>query len=273
MKHLWQCGIAIVMCLILTGCAGRNVQPPRETITFDYVPATEAPPGSADVTFAVVGTKFVASAVQQSASPQQPALSLQQALGIQQGVPLSAIPTPSLFEQLISNMTKDFGEVLTARGYTVSGTYRTLDDMIYPDKEGSDLILTAEVRFSVDTSGLRYNTQTGKTILVGCVLSPLAIIALIGSIQTPQESDQWQLLVIGAGLTVGAVMLGMRALDLVPSGQVQVGCEVELQAYEGPDGRTYVVENPPYSVVYSNSHSETAQRYRVRYMAKTDGNG
>ena len=32
--------------------------PPREIITFDYTPVKEAPPGSANVTFAVVGARL-----------------------------------------------------------------------------------------------------------------------------------------------------------------------------------------------------------------------
>jgi hypothetical protein len=36
-------------------------------------------------------------------------------------------------------MTKDFEEILTARCFDIKGSFRTLDDMIYPDKAGSDL--------------------------------------------------------------------------------------------------------------------------------------
>ena len=239
MKHFWQCSIVAVMCLILTGCAGRYAQPPRDTVTFDYVPATEAPPGSADVTFAVVGTKFVTTTIHQQALP------LQQALGLQQGIPLPSTPPPFLFQQLMSNMTKDFEEMLTARGYTVRGAYPTLDEMIYPDKEGSDLILTAEVKFSVDTRGFEYKYEIGRMILSGCVMTPLALTAVLAGAATPQDSDRYQLYVIGTGLIIGAVILGTQGTGFKPSGQVQVGCEVELQAYEALTGELIWLKSIP----------------------------
>ena len=225
MRYFWQFSIAAVVCFIITGCAGRYAQPPRETVTFDYVPTAEAPPGSADVTFAIVGAKFIAPTV------------YQQAMSSQQGiVPPSAAPPPLLFQELVSNMTKDFGEVLTSRGFTVKGSYPTLDKMIYPDKEGSDLILTAQVKLSADTNSIRYTGKTGQIILTGCVLTPIALAALISSAVTPKEGDQKVLLLIGVPLLGAAWMSGLNSVGVIPSGEVQFGCEVELEAYEGLTG-------------------------------------
>ena len=109
------------------GCTPVNIEPepPRTIVNFDYTPPSEAIPGSADATFAVVGTKF---------------------------------ETPiSLFKTFASNMTKDFGEIVTARGFGVRGPFMTYDDMTYSDKEGSDLVLTAEVEFSSDISQIQYS--------------------------------------------------------------------------------------------------------------------
>ena len=59
-------------------------------ITFDYIPLREASPGSANVTFAVVGAQLVTPT--------------------QQGVQaLFQVPVP-LFEDFASTMTKDFME-------------------------------------------------------------------------------------------------------------------------------------------------------------------
>ncbi len=224
MRYIWQIGI-VVVCLITASCAGRYAQPPRETITFDYVPTTEAAPGSADVTFAIVGAEFVALT------------SHQQGMSLQQGMLLPSVSPPPLFQQLIINMTKDFEEVLTARGFAVKGTYPTLNEMIYPDKEGSDLILTAKVRFSADTSGVRYTEEKGKIILSGCLLSPLSLIALISAAATPKDSDKTPLYLLGGGLGIGAIHLAQSSIGVTkPSGQVQVGCTVELKAYEGLTG-------------------------------------
>ena len=122
-----QFGIVAVVCIMIAGCAPINTEPepPRAIITFDYRPPAEATPGSADATFAIVGTQF-------------------------------ETPVP-LFRTFASNMTKDFGEILTARGFGIRGPFMRYDDMTYSDKEGSDLTLTAEVEFSSDTSQIRYS--------------------------------------------------------------------------------------------------------------------
>lgn len=121
-------GIVAVVCVIIVGCASVTTEPepPRAIITFDYTPLTEAVPGSADATFAIVGTQF-------------------------------DTPIP-LFRTFASNMTKDFGEILTARGFGVRGPFMAYNDLTYSDKEGSDLILTTEVEFSSDTSQIRYSS-------------------------------------------------------------------------------------------------------------------
>ena len=125
--------IVTVICIfVMAGCATRS-QHPRETIVFNYTPASQAAPGSADVTFAVVGARLGVPAPQ----------------GMVQ-LPSQA-PVP-LFVDFASTMTKDFMEVLGARGFGVRGPFETYDEMIHPDKEGSHLILTAEVVFKADTS-------------------------------------------------------------------------------------------------------------------------
>ena len=52
-------------------------------------------------------------------------------------------------------MTKDFVEVLNARGFGVTGPFKSYDEIIHPVKEASDLLLTAEVKFIADMSGVR----------------------------------------------------------------------------------------------------------------------
>ena len=121
-----QFSIVTAVCIIIAGCAPLEPEPPREVITFDYTPLGEAVPGSANATFAIVGAQF-------------------------------ETPVP-LFKTFVSNMTKDFGEILTARGFSVRGPFIEYNDMTYSDKEGSDLILTAEVEFSSDTSQIRYSS-------------------------------------------------------------------------------------------------------------------
>ena len=138
-----QFGIVAVVCIMIAGCAPINTEPPRAIITFDYTPR-EATPGSADVTFAVIGAQ---------------------------------IDTPvGLFRNFARNMANDFGEILTARGFSVKGPFQEYDLMTYSDKEGSDLVLTAEVEFTSDLTQLNYTTlrRVEGPLTVSCHINLVA---------------------------------------------------------------------------------------------------
>ena len=132
---LTNCIIVVISVFLLIGCA-KAAKTQRETIVYQYTPQTEAASGSANVTFAVVNAQL--------AKP------------VQQGQVQLPNETPiKLFADFASTMSKDFMEVLGAQGFGVRGPYNSYDDMIFPDKEGSDLILTAEVLFGTDTNETR----------------------------------------------------------------------------------------------------------------------
>lgn len=143
------CGIVVVACVIVAGCAAVYVEPepPRAIITFDYTPP-EATPGSADITLAVVGAQV-------------------------------ETPIP-LFKTFANNMTKDFGEILTARGFGTKGPFEEYDLMTYSDKEGSDLALTAKIDFSSDTSQIRYSTinRLSGSVVISCHINLVAYESL-----------------------------------------------------------------------------------------------
>ena len=219
MRDLFQSCI-VVICLITTGCAtGRFAQPPRYTPNLDHTPTKEAAPGSADVTFAIVGAEFVAPTT------------AQQGLLLQQGILLPSAPPPLLFQQLISNMTKDFEEVLTAKGYLIEGVYRTFDEMNYPNKEGSDLILTAKVKFDV-SSNVQYKGSSKFGALSIMALGATIPLYTIGY----TENVPVIIVGIGAGLTVAGIGIHRWNSGLAPSGRVQVVSEVNLEVYEGLTG-------------------------------------
>ena len=149
MKNLRCLSILTLMCvlLFLVGCASIEPEQPRAIITFDYNPR-EATPGSADVTFAVVGAQ---------------------------------IDTPvGLFRTFARNMANDFGEILTARGFSTKGPFQEYDLMTYSDKEGSDLVLTAEVEFTSDLTQLSYSTfgKVSGPLTVSCHINLVAYESL-----------------------------------------------------------------------------------------------
>lgn len=128
LKAAWLCA-AVVLSVAVAGCVAPAVDTgPRIAPSFDYAPTQQAEPMSANITFAVVGTEVVGTE--------------------------SETPVP-LFERFSSSMAGDFAEILTARGYSIRGPFRTYDEMTFPDKEGSNLVLTATVDFTYDTSQLK----------------------------------------------------------------------------------------------------------------------
>ena len=146
--------IIAVVWIMIVGCVPTTVEPelPRAIITFDYSPP-ETMPGSANLTFAVVGTEIV---------------------GGRRGTPIP------LFKTFASNMTKDFAEILTARGFSVKGPFQDYDIMTYTDKEGTDLILMAEVEFSSDTTQIRPSRigRLSGSIIVTCHVNLVAYESL-----------------------------------------------------------------------------------------------
>lgn len=123
------CILALSCWIIMIGCGVTPSIPlvEREIIVFEYVPTEMAVPGSADVTFAVVDTQV--------------------------NIGNSTAGTGgSLFNDFASSMTKDFMEILTARGFGVRGPFNTYDEMTFPDKKDSDLILTAKFEINPDVS-------------------------------------------------------------------------------------------------------------------------
>ena len=136
MQHFWQFSLSAVICFVVMAGCGLPAMPPREPITFDYAPTTEAAPGSAEVTFVVVGAQLAKPAQQNAA------------------LTLFNVQVP-LFDDFANTMTNDFMEVLNARGYGVTGPFKTYDEVIHPVKEGNDLLLTAEVNFITNTRDIR----------------------------------------------------------------------------------------------------------------------
>ena len=139
-RIVWIC-IGFVASFFIGSCATTS-QSPRVHPVFDYTPEQEDISEDRSVTFAVVGSSFSILSTR------------------------SGIETPiPLFEQFSSSMADDFGEILTARGYTWRGPFRTFDEMTFPDKEGSNLILAAEVNLDYDIGSMKLEQDLGSLML------------------------------------------------------------------------------------------------------------
>lgn len=138
--------VVVAICIVIAGCTrSMPAEPLREVITFDYTPTKEAAPGSSDVTLAVVGTLLVDQDQQ-----------------VQKEAPVHT--RAPLFESFANTMTKDFIEVLNARGFDVAGPFETYDKIMHPVKQASDLLLTAEIKFIIEMNGVSLGKLTvGKS--------------------------------------------------------------------------------------------------------------
>jgi hypothetical protein len=59
------------------------------------------------------------------------------------------------FDQIAKNMGLDFQEILAAKGFTTRGPYASFDEITFPDKKGTDLLLVPQLDVAVNVD----NTQ------------------------------------------------------------------------------------------------------------------
>jgi hypothetical protein len=93
--------------------------------SFKFTPTAQpAAPGSANVSFALLKPTYS-----------------------------SADPWTTVFpySDFATNMSGDFQEVLSSRGFTVRGPFGTYDEMAFPDKKGSDLALQPTLELKLNT--------------------------------------------------------------------------------------------------------------------------
>jgi len=112
----------VLAVLAATACAssgGQQALSPVYQPSFDYEPPERAEVAEAEITIALL-------------QPQWP-----------DDIPVAWRDVATEFERA---MSKDFEELLTARGFTVKGPYDTHDRMVYSEKEGSHLLLIPELR-------------------------------------------------------------------------------------------------------------------------------
>jgi hypothetical protein len=129
----------IITSLVYQGCSGSTTVKEETTYTpsFKFTPSSNATPGSAEVTFAIVGASY---------SDKEPWT--------------QEWPFPDFSDR----MSLDFQEILSARGFTVRGPYKIYDEMTFPDKKGSDLVL--EPNLKIEFNGTT-NAKKNFNILGG----------------------------------------------------------------------------------------------------------
>jgi hypothetical protein len=134
-----------LLALPVTGCVppAATPTPPPRALNLSYTPPNAAQPSSAGVTLALV----------------QPEWSQEDKTGNIEALPVA--------------MKNDFMELLTARGYTTRGPFDSYQAMVYPDKNGSDLVLTPQLQ-------LRWEFADVKPVVAGGRLGALVANAAAG---------------------------------------------------------------------------------------------
>ncbi|TKJ40740.1 hypothetical protein CEE37_07185 [candidate division LCP-89 bacterium B3_LCP] len=120
-----------LMVMTFGGCAPSTpkIEEPVVLPTFDFVPPSTTPVSSTSVSFCVVSPSFPSE---------------WKALGYMNHYP---------YDKFARNMPADFEEMLTAKGFRTRGPFRNYDELTFPDKSETDLILMPKVEIDVRAAG------------------------------------------------------------------------------------------------------------------------
>jgi hypothetical protein len=126
--------VTFVGILFILGSAAKQPSQQKAEMAyvprFDYQPPSQAAPGSAAVAFAVVNPQFSAKAMTAWGGT-----------------------TPKALSDFQSAMGADFQEILAAKGFTARGPFGSYQEITFPDKKGTDLVLVADIDVTIDDLG------------------------------------------------------------------------------------------------------------------------
>lgn len=110
--------------LLIVGSAAKKPEPVKPP-TFEFTPPTNAGPNSANVTLALVNAHYSQNETWTNVAP---------------------------FNSFSESLDGDFQELLSARGFTVRGPFAEYQEMTFPDKKGSDLILQPNLDVTIEST-------------------------------------------------------------------------------------------------------------------------
>ncbi len=122
--------------------------PPYEA-NFTY--KAPSPTGKLDVTLGIIAPQFKAGAAMNNAHYKD----------------------DPLVKVMMHKMTGTFNEVLVAKGFNLTGPFDTLNDMTFPDKKGTDLLLYPEFDFQVELKTKSVKQEEAPTKSAGFSLGNL----------------------------------------------------------------------------------------------------
>ena len=137
-----------LLALVFAGCTASkptaSTAPPVQRIpaVFDFSPPSRAQAGSTNITIAIVKPTYVGQNPEYYVPP---------------------------FNEMAVRMGDDFEELLTAKGFTMRGPFKSRDEMVYNDKTNSSFVL--EIGIDINPQYNRKYATTNKTNWAG-ILNP-----------------------------------------------------------------------------------------------------
>ncbi len=137
---LTMVGFSLLFYASISGSKEAAKPPTLVPMKFDYSTPGVGVTKSNDIKFALINPRFVTSFEQSKIDP---------------------------YKTFANSMGDDFVEMLTARGYPYVGPYNTIDDMVYSEKQTTDLVLEVEVDLQFTGNAIKqtsdYEILTSRT--------------------------------------------------------------------------------------------------------------
>lgn len=136
-----------LMILLFISCASSTIGTEKEYYTPSYSwdpPETANQSDTNKITFSVIGANYATNANWVNIS---------------------------LFQRLVESISKNFEELMIAKGFNIKGPFRSYNEMTFPDKKGSDLGIMPDIELNMDLS--RFTVRTKEPPLYSLSKKPL----------------------------------------------------------------------------------------------------
>jgi hypothetical protein len=160
MRYSIRSGIQpIIAVCLFAGCATPPpAPPPAPKVSFSWSkPGTCATSGSVPVTFAIVHPRFVSVAGTGSMLDGAATRNYQLAAWMK--------PRQDMYDEFAASMRNDFLALLSCKGFTTKGPFTSYEEMVFPDRVGSDLILAPELDLRVRVQSEPVPPSFGSALL------------------------------------------------------------------------------------------------------------
>lgn len=163
--------LCATMTILLVACTATKQSTSSVTqrlpAKFDYSPQSRQQVGSANLTIALVKPRFVDK----------------------NGTEPQYLAPP--FNDMASSMGNDFEELLTAKGFTTRGPFRSRDEMVYNDKLNSNFALEINIDLNSSQYNRRYKYNPGIGVIVAANYKMTGNVILGGDLIITASSPQY----------------------------------------------------------------------------------